>query len=338
LVTLGLSERTAVGLLLTLGVLGGTTAVLARLNVVAGVWIGAPLIVVTLAFLGVHLAKTDRVPDDPSRVNLLSAFAAFGYRRRIFEVVLDAVLAMVALVAAFLLRFDGTIPGDVQHGLSRIFVVVVAAKLGALYAARAYDGVWRYVDTRDLLRLIRAAAIGSIVVAVVVGVWLHFTSISRGALVIDALVFAVLIAGSRLSFRLLRVFLDGRSEKPPDGKRVLLWGAGDLGESVARRLLDQPEEGLIPVGFVDDDPLKRGRIIHGLPVHGDSSRIQGLLEQGLATMVVVTTPRILTERVAAVAEQVGPERVRRFRLLLEEVVPSQPRQRLTPEPEMVSVR
>jgi UDP-GlcNAc:undecaprenyl-phosphate GlcNAc-1-phosphate transferase len=171
-------------------------------------------------------------------------------------------------------------------------------------------------------------------VAAVVGVWLHFAAISRGALVIDGLIFAVLVSGSRLSFRLLRVLLDGGPEKEASGKRVILWGAGDLGESVARRLQDQPDEGLVAVGFVDDDPLKRGRIIHGLPVYGDSSQIQALVEEGVAAMIVVTTMRIPAERVAAVAKKVGPERVRRFRLLLEEVVPPQ---RLTPDP-MMTVR
>lgn len=133
LVTLGLSEPTAVRTLLTLGILGGTIGVLGRLDVKAGVWIGAPLLVVTLAFVGIHLARTDKPVEDADRVNLLSSFAAFGYRRRIFEVMLDAVLAMVALGSAFLLRFDGDIPPDIEQALARIFLVVVAAKIAALY-------------------------------------------------------------------------------------------------------------------------------------------------------------------------------------------------------------
>jgi UDP-GlcNAc:undecaprenyl-phosphate GlcNAc-1-phosphate transferase len=319
LVTLGVSERVAVGTLLVLGSLGGTISLLARLGITAGVWIGAPLVGLTLAFLGIHLARTDRPADTSDRVSLLSSLAAFGYRRRIFEVTLDAILAMVALVSAFLLRYDGSVPPDIERGLSRIFLVVVATKLASLYIVRAYDGVWQYAGVRDLMRLASGALLGSVAVFVIVGMWLRFESLSRGALIIDCLVFATLVGASRLSFRLLRIILDPHSEQGSELTRVLLWGAGDLGEQVARRLLGHTEEGLSPAGFVDDDPLKRGRLIHGLPVYGDSSDIPDLLGRGLAKVVVVTSPRISSERIARVSATIGAARLRRLRLTLEDV-------------------
>jgi UDP-GlcNAc:undecaprenyl-phosphate GlcNAc-1-phosphate transferase len=331
LVTLGLSERTAVTLLITVGVLGGITAVLARLNVRVGVWVGAPLVALTLAFLGIHLARTDRPAEgEGNRVNLLSALTAFGYRRRIFEVILDATLAMLSLAAAFLLRFDGDIPGYMQHGLARIFVVTVAAKLAALYVSRAYDGLWRYMGMHDILHLVRGAGLGTVVVFLVAGIWLRFQAISRGALLIDGVLFATLLVASRFSFRLLRTILGGRQESADSRTPALLWGAGDLGEALARRLLDDMDEGLMPVGFVDDDPLKRGRIIHGLRVHGDSQEIAGLLDSGTAAVVLITSPRILADRVAAVAVRVGKERLRRVRLLVEEVDAADPGSRAEP--------
>jgi FlaA1/EpsC-like NDP-sugar epimerase len=105
---------------------------------------------------------------------------------------------------------------------------------------------------------------------------------------------------------------------------VLLWGAGDLGAQLARRLLDHAEEGLVPAGFVDDDPRKHGRLIHGLRVHGDSSHIPELIDGGLATVVVVTSPRVSSERIANVAARIGASKVRRVRLLLEEVTMAMP--------------
>jgi FlaA1/EpsC-like NDP-sugar epimerase len=75
------------------------------------------------------------------------------------------------------------------------------------------------------------------------------------------------------------------------------------------------------VGFVDDDPLKAGRLIHGLPVYGSSDQIADIIEGGKASVVVVTSTRVMQERILAVAGRIGHARVRRLRLLLEEVLP-----------------
>jgi UDP-GlcNAc:undecaprenyl-phosphate/decaprenyl-phosphate GlcNAc-1-phosphate transferase len=336
LVTLGLSERAAVSSLLTLGALGGVVAVLAHLNIMVGVWIAAPLVAVMLAFIGIHLARTDRPVEDGSRVTLLSAMTAFGYRRRVFEVILDALLAMIALVSAFALRFDGRIPEVLQIGLVRIFLVAVSIKITSLYISKAYDGLWRYAGVEDLVRLVFGAALGSLVTFCIVGIWLQFQWVSRGALIIDAILFAALLAGSRLSFRLVHHLLTRRSGAVSQGTRVILWGAGDLGEGLARRLLDEKELGLIPVGFVDEDPLKRGRLIHGLPVYGHSGNAVDLVGQGAASIVIVTSPRIDADRIAELSQRLGAGRVRRLRLLLEDAVSTRATASLMDEVELGS--
>ena len=317
LVLLGLSETTAVRTLLAIGALGGTIAVLARLGISTGVWVGVPLLGIALAFLGIHLARTDR-PDQLGTRNLLLAVAAFGHRRRLFEVLVDAVLAMVALAAAFLLRFDGAVPLDTARDLARVFLVVVATKLVVLYLAHAYEGVWRYAGVRDLMNLAKGAALASICSVIVVGIWIRFGALSRGALIIDGLLFTTLVMASRISFRVMRVLLGGPQEQK-HATRVILWGAGDLGEQLARRLLDNPDEGFVPVAFIDDDPLKIGRVIHGVPVRGDAHNIPELLSAGLAEVVIVTTARIPNDRAADVALRSGPNRVRRLRFVLEDI-------------------
>jgi FlaA1/EpsC-like NDP-sugar epimerase len=131
-----------------------------------------------------------------------------------------------------------------------------------------------------------------------------------------------MLIASRMAFRMLRVMLGGPVHT--SRTRVLLWGAGDLGEELARRLLDHPEDGLIPVGFIDDDPLKLGRRIHDLTVHGDSAAAAHRLENGFAEAVVVTTSRISRERIDVLIAHVGPGKVRRARLTFEEIHRSEP--------------
>jgi UDP-GlcNAc:undecaprenyl-phosphate/decaprenyl-phosphate GlcNAc-1-phosphate transferase len=237
-------------------------------------------------------------------------------------VLLDVVLAMVSLVGAFFLRFDGAIPDATGRDLTQVFLIVVAAKIVALYLTGAYSGIWQYAGLRDLFRLVRGAVSATIFVLAVVALWLRFGSLSRGAFVIDGLVFAMMLIASRMAFRMLRVVL-GPAPRA-SRTRVLLWGAGDLGEELARRLLDHPEDGLVPLGFVDDDSLKLGRRIHDLTVQGDAQVAALHLERGLADAVVVTTSRISRQRIDALIARVGPGKVRRAKMVFEEIVKSDP--------------
>ena len=318
LVTLGLSERVAVATLMAVSTIGGGIALSARVGFRFGIWIGAPLLVIALAFVAIHLARTDSPEPSAGAVGLLGWLRAFGYKRRIFAVLLDLVLAVVALISAFLLRFDGDIPNDTGGDLARVFPLIVVTKVALLFAAGAYDGVWRYAGLPDLLRLVRGAIYGSAAAFFIAAVWLRLGTLSRGALLMDGVVYASLLACSRIGFRMLGLLLK-RNVSDKTSTRLLVWGAGDLGAALVRKLLDAPEEGLVPVGFIDDDPTKRGRKIHGIPVLGGSSEIEGLMRSGFAERVLLASRTIDSDRIVAVAITVGKERLGRLRTVVEEL-------------------
>jgi UDP-GlcNAc:undecaprenyl-phosphate/decaprenyl-phosphate GlcNAc-1-phosphate transferase len=298
--------------------LGGTIALSARIGFSPGIWIGAPLLVIALAFVAIHLARTDSPVVVGQAVGLLDWLRTFGYKRRIFEVLLDLVLAMVALIAAFLLRFDGDIPDKTSQDLARIFPVIIVAKVALLYVAGAYDGVWRYAGLPDLVRLVRGAIFGSAAAFVIAAVWLRLGTLSRGALLMDGVVYASLLASSRIGFRVMGMLLRGNGHEN-GATKLLVWGAGDVGAALVRKLLDAPEEGLLPVGFIDDDPAKRGRKIHGIPVLGPSTEIERLLRARVAERVLLASRTISNDKIAAVALRVGKERLGRLRTVVEEI-------------------
>jgi len=318
LVTLGLSERVAVTTLMAVSALGGGIALSARVGFRAGIWVGAPLLVIALAFVAIHLARTDSPEPGAGAIGLLGWLRAFGYKRRIFEVLLDLVLAMVALISAFLLRFDGDLPNDTAGDLAQVFPIIIVTKVVLLQVAGAYDGVWRYAGLRDLLRLVRGAIYGSAAAFFIAVVWLRLGTLSRGALLMDGVVYASLLASSRIGFRLLGILLK-RNVTDLATTRLLIWGAGDLGAALVRKLLDAPEEGLVPVGFIDDDPNKRGRRIHGIPVLGSSDEIANLLRTRFAERVLLASRSIDPDRIVAVALSVGKERLGRLRTVVEEL-------------------
>ena len=73
-------------------------------------------------------------------------------------------------------------------------------------------------------------------------------------------------------------------------QRVLIVGAGATGESLVREMLKDRFSGFIPVGFVDDDPVKRGLEIHGVRVLAKCGRIAEVTRDRAVELVVLAVP------------------------------------------------
>ncbi|WRZ94794.1 DegT/DnrJ/EryC1/StrS family aminotransferase [Streptomyces sp. NBC_01007] len=100
-----------------------------------------------------------------------------------------------------------------------------------------------------------------------------------------------------------------RSETQPTGLRTLVIGAGEAGQALARDLGRTPQFGLVPVGFLDDDPAKRRAVVIGeLPVLGEVDRVRETVLAHRIEAVVVAIPGLSRDRfrqVVRAAEATG---------------------------------
>jgi len=80
---------------------------------------------------------------------------------------------------------------------------------------------------------------------------------------------------------------------------VAIYGAGDGGELVVRELLNNGALGLKPFCFLDDDPHKQGKRIHGVPVFGGLDSILYVVQQHGVRRILVATRKLRVEVVRA---------------------------------------
>jgi FlaA1/EpsC-like NDP-sugar epimerase len=215
------------------------------------------------------------------------------YRNRVLQVAADAALLALAYFLAFQLRFL-----DQPHGWPHRYEVlfaqsvgfVVAGKLAVFAVFGLYQKWWRYVSGRDFMLIARAVAVASALVVVVFAVAKPFAhTLPRSVEVIDFVLTLILVAGARLAVRLI-------VERPSRGARlpkheVLVVGAGSGGQMVVRELQLNPNLGATAIGFVDDDPRKRGmRMSGGLKVLGSTREIDSILEETEPDEVVIAIP------------------------------------------------
>jgi FlaA1/EpsC-like NDP-sugar epimerase len=112
--------------------------------------------------------------------------------------------------------------------------------------------------------------------------------------IIYAAVLMLVVTGSRASFRLMSEFVRRRRET---GQRLLIYGAGDGGSIAVRELMGNAVNQYRMLGFIDDDPGKRGSRVQGYPVLSGYSGLVSLVEGGAVDRIVLSTRAIVPARV-----------------------------------------
>ena len=209
--------------------------------------------------------------------------------------VFHALVFIGAYAFSYVLRFEFVVPPDYVDTFRSSLLVVVGVQLLVGVVFGFYRGWWRYVGIADVVRLVFGL---STALAILITLWyagsnfgIHerFTHSPRGVLLIDWAFSLLALFGARVVIRLGRDRM--RAEQVPDGqRRVLIVGAGDAGETLAREIEHRPQLGMKVVGFVDDQRAKWGAHIRGIKVTGPISTIGHLADGASADEVLLAIP------------------------------------------------
>jgi UDP-GlcNAc:undecaprenyl-phosphate/decaprenyl-phosphate GlcNAc-1-phosphate transferase len=322
LVALGMSERRAVLMLYGFAGLSGVLAMLvqrARLDVSLAAIAGFTIL---LTLLGVYLAGV-KVYDQSEEAMALKEKPLYtflvdvSYKRRIFEVLLDVVLVILSYWSAYAINFPPASPA--WKLFMRTLPVLVFVKMSVFLVMGVYRGLWRYTSTSDMVVFAKAVAVSSVASVLMVLFVFRFEGFSRTVFAIDGVLMFLFLAGSRMAFRLFRQMLPAVSTH--NGRRVLIYGAGDGGELLLRELRNNRELNLSPIGFLDDDPAKSGKVIHGLRVFGGNGDLTSVCAQHEVDEIVISSLKMTDERIQEVMQSCYERQivVKRMRITIEEL-------------------
>ena len=211
----------------------------------------------------------------------------------------DLLMIPVAWLGAFWLRFNlDSIPTDfLGQALDLLPMIVVIQGLVFLYFG-LYRGVWRFASLPDLVRIIQAVAVGTVLCAAAVFFMTHMIHVPRASFPLFAVLLVILLSGPRLAYRWIKDRWPGTA----DLKAILIVGAGRAGEELVRSLLHDPAREHHPVGFIDDDPAKKGRDIRGVRVLGHCGQIPEIAAHTGTDVVVIAVPSASTTQMRRLIE------------------------------------
>ena len=203
------------------------------------------------------------------------------HRHALPQIVVDAGLAALAYFLAFRLRFDEGVPTDYQQLFENTISFVVIGNVAIFAGFGLYRHWMRYSSQREYLRVgqaVVAAVLALVAYVAVVKPKEIFVGYPRGFVpvplpasvpIIYGLLMLVFLGAVRYAVRMYFERPLGGYRARRGARSVLIVGAGDGGRLLLREILRNPDLGMRPVGFVDDDPRKQGvRVDRGLDVLG----------------------------------------------------------------------
>ncbi|HEY6403178.1 MAG TPA: hypothetical protein VI479_17290, partial [Blastocatellia bacterium] len=230
LVALGMSERRATLLLYLSAALSGALALAVRQMAIWGALGLVALFALSVLFIGLYLGKVGVYDEGRSSDHeaadrtLVDPFGNLSHRRRIFEILLDTVLVSLAYYCAYLLRFDGDLPGQQIPIFIRTLPLLVAVQILSFLIGGVYRGIWRYAGVDELARLAVAVFAGSAVSGLAILFFYQFQGPSRAVFILNGLLLFVFTGASRISFRLIAALIAAQRQPAPGARPVLIYG------------------------------------------------------------------------------------------------------------------
>ncbi|MCX5791899.1 MAG: hypothetical protein NTY45_06735 [Elusimicrobia bacterium] len=146
---------------------------------------------------------------------------------------MDGAAVLLSWFLAFQLRFDFHLPDSEFHHFLNGVPLILLARLFAFHYFGLYRGLWRYASMPDLLAIFKAVISSQVIIAAIV-LFTNHASYPRSVLLIGPVLTILLVGGIRFAIRATREWRYSHKNVDVNLPRVLIYGAGDLGESVLR--------------------------------------------------------------------------------------------------------
>jgi len=219
--------------------------------------------------------------------------------RRLGIAVLQLLLTVLGYVAAFLIRFEFQIPDGDYQVMVNTLPILILVRLAAYYYFRLYSGGWQFVSMQDLVNISRSIFWGSVIFLITMVFVNRLQGFPRSVLVMEAVFNFILTSGIRFSVRFFREYKFGVSSKIL--KHAIIAGAGKAGVLVLNEIRTNAKMGIGVIGFVDDNPVKMGTDIQGVPVLGRMEDIPKLADQYDIDEVIIAIPSAGYKDIARIA-------------------------------------
>lgn len=207
--------------------------------------------------------------------------------RIIILMIVDAVIVAFSSIMPLALRF-GIFTMDIAYlePAIKCLPADIVITVGVLAAFKLYNRVWTYAGIDEMISVLKASFV--IEALYVLYRLLMQVDMPRSFYIFNWVFLFILLAGSRVSVRLFRQFRK-KYEKTGDIRRVMIIGAGSAASLLIKELQYGPGDSKV-VCIIDDNPAKKGKYIHSIPIVGNRSDIPYMAKKYNIDEIIIAIP------------------------------------------------
>lgn len=231
---------------------------------------------------------------------------------------MDILLLMSSLYLSYLIRFDFEFSTKiwVRFKFVQVLAFLLIIKIFFFYLFDLYKGMWRYASITDLFNIVKALSVSTLSGYVFFLFSSRFQGFSRSIFIFDLVISIILVSSFRLAVRfyyqnavpdknrhnIIRFLKSFFTKKRTGSKNLLIIGAGDCGEHICREIHNNARLQCSIIGFLDDDPQKHGKQIHGIPVLGYIKDIKKIISTVKADEALIAIPSATSYQMRIIVE------------------------------------
>ena len=225
----------------------------------------------------------------------------FNNKRNIVKILVDLIAIALGVVAAISLRFDILQINNTEN--FKYFIYYAFFYLITSAIGKNIQISWSYTDSQDVLKQIAIHIITLILTIFSFAILREDFSRQVVALIfVFSLSIQLLF---RMVFRLNRQYRYGfLKAKHKDGKRTLIYGAGEAGVTLVRESKLNKSFGYNIIGFMDDDKKKQGIYINGVKVYGNLKNIKAYIRKLKIETLIIAIPSLDTKSIKSILKEV----------------------------------
>ena len=219
----------------------------------------------------------------------------------------DVLIFAFSIIASYLFRFEFSLSPIYIQQIKTVLLWIVPLKIIVFLSSGIYRGMWRYTSIRDFWLLARACLLSTLLILAVILYMSGFKGYSRAIFIVDGALTFLLIGGKLMAIR--SYFARYANPKIREElfskvtyKKVLIIGAGAAGEKILREIFENNQLHYKVIGFIDEDPQKKGRSIHGIPVLGNLGIITSVLEKEEVKEILIAIPSAKGDQIRNIVE------------------------------------